>query len=485
MKRITLIALLLLLGTAEISIAHPGYHIEVKMTDVKDTLVYLAHYYGKPLPTIYKRDSARFNKNGIAVFDSHDTGFIGGIYLMLLSDKKTYFEFLLNDGDNFSITATAAELPMGVKFKNSTENERFLDYVTFLKGYSTKQAAFQDRMKLAKTAADTAAIRKEASSVFPSLISYRRDYVKSHPGTLLSAIFKALEVPEVPEGTHMLADGVTKDTTFAYTYYKAHYWDGFNFQDDRLIHAPIYDAKLEEYMNKLVYPAPDSVEKESDILLAKTKGTKELFKYTLWWITKNVENSKVMGMDEVFVYLVENYYMKGDATWLTSDELTKYLDRAQKIAPNVIGNIAPEVKVPNVFTKQPESLLSGTGKYTILVFYSPDCGHCQKEMPELDSVYKAVLKKKGVKIFTVATEGDEKKITDFLTKDNLTDWTNTWDPDRVGDWRGKYDVYSTPTIYLLDEKKIIRGKRIDHSNIANVIDMLERKEKDKANKAKK
>ena len=96
-----------------------------------------------------------------------------------------------------------------------------------------------------------------------------------------------------------------------------------------------------------------------------------------------------------------------------------------------------------------------------------------------------MLKKRGVKIFTVATEGDEKKITDFLTKDSLTDWTNTWDPDRVGDWRGKYDVYSTPTIYLLDEKKIIRGKRIDHSNIANVIDMLERKEKDKAKKTKK
>ncbi|HTM67173.1 MAG TPA: hypothetical protein VL093_12675 [Flavipsychrobacter sp.] len=39
-----------------------------------------------------------------------------------------------------------------------------------------------------------------------------------------------------------------------------------------------------------------------------------------------------------------------------------------------------------------------------------------------------------------------------------------------------YDVYSTPVIYLLDEKKIIRGKRLDHTNIMDVINMLEKKQ---------
>ena len=236
-------------------------------------------------------------------------------------------------------------------------------------------------------------------------------------------------------------------------------------------------------MNKLVLPWPDSVEKESDMLLKKAKGTKDMFKYTLFWLTRNVENSKVMGMDEAFVYLVENYYMKGDAFWLKNDELSKYLDRAQKIAPNVIGNLAPEVKLPNIVTKQDESLQAIKANYTLLIFYSPTCGHCQHELPQIDSLYEAVLKKKGVKIMAVATEGDEKAITDFMVKYKTSNWINTWDPERVGDWRGKYDVYSTPTIYLLDDKKIIRGKRIDHTNIAGVIDMLEKKAKSE-NKSK-
>ncbi len=481
MNRIIIIATLLF-GMAHLSSAREGYHVRLKIPDVKDSMVYLVHYYGKPLPTIYKRDSAHIDKNGVAVFDSKDSTFVGGIYMMLLSDRNTYFEFLLNKGDDLAITADTKKLPEGITFKNSPENDRFQQYVSFLKGYGTNQQELQKEFKAAKTKDDSNAVRGKAAASAKDLSNYRRDYAAKYPHTLLATIFNALQVPQVPDGPHMLADGVTKDSNFAYTFYKSHFWDDFNFQDDRLIHTPIYDAKLDEYFNKLVFPWPDSMEKESDYLLKKARGTKEIFKYTLWWLTRDIENSKVMGMDEAFVYLVENYYMKGDAFWLSNDDLQKYIDRAMKIAPNVIGNLAPEIKVPGLATKKEESLLGQNGKYTLLVFYSPTCGHCQHELPALDSVYQAVLKKKGLKIFTVATEGSEQSINDFITKNKLEEWTNTWDPDHSGDWRGKYDVYSTPTIYLLDEKKIIRGKRIDHTTIAGLVDMLEKKDKQKSGK---
>ena len=117
--------MLLFLGMALGSVAREGYHIQLKMPGVKETTVYMVHYYGKPLPNIYRRDSARFDKNGIAIFDSKDSSFVGGIYIMLLANRSTYFEFLLNKGDDFSITADTAKLPEGIVFKNSPENERF------------------------------------------------------------------------------------------------------------------------------------------------------------------------------------------------------------------------------------------------------------------------------------------------------------------------------------------------------------------------
>jgi thiol-disulfide isomerase/thioredoxin len=486
MKRFTLIALTLLFGMAASSFAADGYHIQLKMTDMKDSLVYLVHYYGKGRPTIFISDSVKMDHNGNAVFDSKDPDFKGGIYIILIGDKeKTNFEFLLNKGDNMTITATKSKLPDGVKFTNSPQNVQFEEYVEYLKGYSAEQEKLKKELEKATTSADTEAVRKKSVASAKVLTKYRRDYVKAHPGTLLSAVFNAMESPEVPEGTHYLEDGVTKDSTFAYRYYKKHYWDGFDFRDNRLIFTPLYDARLEEYFSKLVLPWPDSVEKESDDILRKTKGTKDMFHYSLWWLTRNAENSKVMGMDEVFVYLVENYYMKGDAFWLTNEELTKYLDRARKIAPNVIGNVAPEIKLHNVFTKKEESLHAVKAKYTVVLFYSPNCGHCQHEMPSIDSLYRNVLKDKGVKIFTVATETEDSTIRAFNKKYNMTDWINTSDPDHTSDYHNKYDVYSTPTIYLLDEKKIIRGKRLDHANIASVIEMLEKKAKAKEKDAKK
>lgn len=473
MKRIKLLAFLLLAFTTQQTLARDGYRIQVKFTDMKDTVAYLAHYYGKSLPTIYKADSARFDKNGVAVLESKEKT-LGGIYMILLSDKKTYFEFLLNNGDDMSITATAAKLPEGLTFKNSPENDRFIDYIKFLKDFGQQQQGFQNELKTAKTSADTAAVRKRATEASKKLTGYRHDYAAKYPNTLLTSIFNALEVPQVPEEKHYLPDGKV-DSTFAYDYYKAHYWDGFNFSDDRLIHTPIYDAKIDEYMNKLVLPIPDSVIKEGDMLLAKTRGQKELFKYTLWWLTRNAETSKIMGMDQVFVYLVETYYMRGDAYWLDNDALQKYFDRVRNIAPNIIGNVAPELNLNDVNGK-PQSLSALKAKYTLLVFYSPDCGHCIQEIPKIDSVYRAVLKAKGMKIYAVATE-DETKWKDFITKNKLTDWVHVADWDRKSDFRSKYDVYSTPVIYLLDEKKIIRGKRLDHTNIESVIEMLEQKEK--------
>ncbi|NDA64993.1 MAG: DUF4369 domain-containing protein, partial [Chitinophagia bacterium] len=186
MKRITSLAVLLIAGISLQVSAKQVYKVQVKIPDVKDSMVFLAHYYGKPLPTIYKRDSARFDRNGVATFTSTDSTFVGGIYMMLLSDKKTYFELLLNKGDDIGINVTLSKLPDGVKFKNSPENERFQAYVDFLKTYSAGQEALKKELSEATTAADTAKVRKKAGATSKDLINYRADYAKKYPNSLLA-----------------------------------------------------------------------------------------------------------------------------------------------------------------------------------------------------------------------------------------------------------------------------------------------------------
>src|SRR5690606_3856741 len=114
----------------------------------------------------------------------------------------------------------------------------------------------------------------------------------------------------IPKGPHYLADGKTIDSLFDFNYISNHYWDNYNLKDDRLIIAPMFDKALEDYFKNWVYYMPDTVADRADKLLKKMEGTQELYKFTLRWICNYAIDSKVMGMDEVFVYMVENYHLK-------------------------------------------------------------------------------------------------------------------------------------------------------------------------------
>ncbi len=467
----------LLMVLSQLAFAKDGYRIALQMkgSGIVDSTVYLASYYGEPLPKIYIADSGRFDKDGKVMFED-DKPIVGGIYMVLLSDMRTYFEVLLNNGVDIGITATRETLPMGVVYERSPENERFQEYVIYLQNHSSQLQVISEKITKAKTKNDSANLVAKRAEIANELRVYRVEYIKKYPGTLLANIFGALFAPEVPGGKHLLPNG-KPDSNFAYNYYKAHYWDGFDFKDDRLMYTPIYDPKLSAYFNRVVPPLPDSVAKEGDVLLEKTRGQKELFKYTLHWVTKFAQESKVMGMDEAFVHFVENYHMKGDAYWMDRDLLEKYIDKARKIAPNVLGNLAPEIKMRDM-DNNPVNLHSVPAKYTLLVFWSPDCGGCQKEIPILDSLYKAEWKAKGVKVFAVRTEGDLGQWKSFVEKHNISpDWIQAYDPEHKSDYRAQYDVYGTPSIYLLDEKKMIRGKRLDHTSIPKVIEIEELKSK--------
>ncbi|MGG2383084.1 TlpA family protein disulfide reductase, partial [Salmonella enterica] len=63
---------------------------------------------------------------------------------------------------------------------------------------------------------------------------------------------------------------------------------------------------------------------------------------------------------------------------------------------------------------------------------------------------------------------DVKKWTDFIRTNNL-DWINVADPYRQNNFRYEWDIQSTPQIYILDQNKNIRAKRIGAEQIEDFI----------------
>ena len=48
-----------------------------------------------------------------------------------------------------------------------------------------------------------------------------------------------------------------------------------------------------------------------------------------------------MGLEKVFVHMVEKYYKTGEVTWVDEANMFKIIDRAETISPLLIGGRLP------------------------------------------------------------------------------------------------------------------------------------------------
>ncbi|HVI43670.1 MAG TPA: redoxin domain-containing protein [Chitinophaga sp.] len=441
-----------------------GYQLTVRLKNYNSGKLFLGNYMGK---NTYLTDSADVNASGEAVLKGKQP-LLPGIYLIVLPGKQRYIETLIDKQQVFAVSIDTADLIGKTAYKNSADNDLFLEYNKFLASQESLSSGIMEQLKAARTAEDSAKVQPLQRELGKKVQDYRNDFIAKHPSTILATIFRAMKEPEVPK------QPVGEDSTFAYRYFKAHYWDDVDLSSARLVRTPILEGKLKKYFTQLVVNYPDSINTDCDALIARTRKDKEVFKYVLWWLTYNYESSPYMGMDAVFVHLVEKYYVPGEAYWLTDEQLNKIVSRAYALAPNLIGQQAAPLELKDTASK-PVSLYKTQAKYTVLVFWDPTCGHCKTEIPRLDSAYKASWKSKGVAMIGVKTEGTHEQWLAFIKENKLSGWVHAWDPASTSNYRRLYDVYSTPVIYLLDEKKKIVAKRLAVEQLQDFLEHAETK----------
>ncbi|HEX8516848.1 MAG TPA: redoxin domain-containing protein [Bacteroidia bacterium] len=471
----TLAAAAVLFNTACIAGNPEGYNIKVTAKGLKpESMCQLARYYGDKQ---YIVDSAKVNEKGEVIFKGAEK-WPQGIYLFVPPGKNKYFDFVMDEGQHFSVEADTVDFIKSVKIKGSDENRFFYDYQNFMSAKQKQIEPLQTLYKKVKDGnKDSAKIIQDKITVIDTEVKeYKNNFIKSHPASFVAKLFKAMEEPEIPEAP-VLANG-KKDSTFAYRYYKSHFFDNFDLTDDRLLRSPIFHNKIKQYMDKLTPQMPDSINVSADYLVEKARPNQEVFKYLVYWLTYTYESSKIMGMDAVFVHMVDRYYVTKQAFWVDSTQQYKITKRGAELKPLLIGKRAPMINMADS-TGRNISLYDVKSKYTVVVFWDHDCGHCKKEIPKLYDAYSKKLKAKGVQVYAVETEDQPKEWKKFIKANNLN-WINVMENDEYKRAVTKkiYDIYSTPVIYLLDENKIIKAKRIESEQLEGLIDMLD-KEKEK------
>jgi thiol-disulfide isomerase/thioredoxin len=457
--------------------AQDGYEIKVTLKPFKNQQIYLGHYSGKQFPVV---DSARLNDRSEGVFRGK-TQLGGGIYFIVYPTRDKFIEILIDKQQHFSVLADTANLPASKKFINSPDNDLFDRYQRYMNTKGKAIDSANAALKSPGKPADTVSLKNRLQTLNREITGYREQIMTKNPASLLSMLLHMMGEPEIPPAAKH--PGGKYDSTFAYQYFKNHYWDGINFWDERICRTPssLFEDRLDKYFNTLVAPAADSVIKELDWMLGYASVSKELTRFLLVKFITRYLNMKYMWEDAVFVHLFQKYFADKDYDWLTPQGKKIISDRGYSLMANIMGNQAENVSLADT-AGVIRNLYSDTSNYTLVCFWDPLCGHCKETLPVLDSMYRAKWKAKGLKIYAIAKEvgGTRKDWLDFIHAEKLEEWINVYysrndEKARIDanipSYSQLYDVQTFPTLFLLDKNKRIIAKKLSWQQADEILDL--------------
>lgn len=467
----TLLSCFLMASLAFAGNTGKGMDIKITVKGLENSTMILANYYGDKQ---YVKDTIKFDKKG-SIYLKADTMLPGGVYLAVFPALgNRYFEFIIAE-PQFSIETDTLDMAKDLKITGSMENKLFYDDMRFLTETKGKSDSLAKLYRAAKDGAEKDKYRNELQDLDKTVKDKRNSVMVNYPNLFYAKMLSAMKDVTVPDAPRD-ANGKIIDSAFQWRFYKTHYWDNVDLKDDRLLRCPVFHNKLKTYMTQTVVQIPDSIDVAGDDLISKTDGKGEIYRYIVTYIFNEMANSKVMGFDASYVHFGKKYFCDGRTPWVDTAKTFKICDRVTRLEPVLVGKKAQKLILPTDSTEnQWKSLYDLKAKYTILVFWDPDCGHCKKELPVLADAYHD-LKKKGVDVAgygaAIMEIENYKDWLEFIQKNNL-DWTNVCDAKRHSNFRFEWDIQSTPQIYILDKDKIIKARRIGADQVEDYILHLE------------
>ena len=459
------ILLLLCLPAAWVAAqAADDYRIEVDITGYEEDILTLGYYM---MDKQYIVDTAARNSAGTFVFSSDTAALSPGIYLVVLSPDNNYFEILVDTSSNQHFTVrTQTDDLAGVAVEGDRPNELFYEYLGFIRNMQVESAPLREAMADTTLAPALVAQNREKLMAMDARVkAFQQELIAREPEAFVSTIIKMNQQPEPPTFEEA-AEGDDRNRR-QWRWLQDHYFDGLDLADPRLVRTPFLFSRVDYYVNSLQVRHPDTLGMAIDRVLARLDPMSEAYRMLVVHYTNEAATSNLVGMDALYVHMVDGYYRDGKAHWADDEQITKMVDNADRLAPLLIGKQAPDLKMTRR-DGTPTTLYDVDADYTVLYFWRYDCPACKKSTPHMKEFYEKYADQ-GVKIFSVCTKGAD-EIGDcwkYVDEQGTGDWIQVADPYQR--FYKAYDIKSTPSIFLLDRDKNIVSKRIGAEQLDEVM----------------
>ena len=446
--------------------------IEITGSQLKEKQVLFGSYFNGQ---VYIIDSLYLSSDGTGVFYKEEKYPEGEYFLHILIDTKSpndrLFKFLLADDQDFSITIDTFDIVNKTQIIGSAQSETLLKYSQFLQTKQKERSRLIDDFHASqKDSRDTATIKLQLDDLDKDVKLYRENLNNEYQGKWVASFLKGVEpVTTGPYPAPRSRDEFEEE----FRYKKIHFFDPIDLQDHRFWWTSYFPQKVVDYMEKQVEPHPDSLANAASWLVARTTGDSLCFQLMLNKLMNYSLSNKKMGMENIWMKLVEDYYHTGLAIWKDSVRREAIETEYMWMKDNRIGQTARNLDLIDI-TGNPVELHQLGVKYTLLYLYEPSCGHCAEMTPRLyEQIYKKYASE-GLDVVAMCTIQDEKEWLGYIDEHHLTGphWHNVWDPSARSAFGLYYDTRTIPGVYLLDENKKIIAKKIDMDTMDGLLHSL-------------
>lgn len=456
-----------------------SYVLKGQFVNYSDQNIILAYHNGIGL-VVY--DSLRINHNGF--MEQILTPTVPGIYTLvfpknnlareLVLDQDSVVEFKLDSSDQFQAKPkTENGIFYAMKFTVDSLNKLISNEFKWL------QNANNSKQKLTNKEITK---HKNNLQYYDKLMEKKvYQFKKRYPKHILSLIYSLRKSSDLD--IHKLN---TSQDSINYRFnVKRNFFNDSIFSDPRMLRISVWYDYLNTYFGKIVEQNIDTLSIYSDIL-AKQLVNKNyaLFQdFAKYIFTKYVRFTPFVGSD-ILYYNLYRRYIRDDERSMANIEGWRLRQYGTLLEDNQIFMDAPNfrlLKYPNNDTTLLENIT--TKNLYLLCFWDPQCYHCRKAMPKVDSMmFKANMAEHyGLKVISI-TLGEEHGLQDFIEKEHLSpEWLHLFDnsslrelnfSQNIKDVRRSYGLFQTPTFYLLDKNKQILAKNFSYIKIPDILKLV-------------
>ncbi|QMU66034.1 MAG: redoxin domain-containing protein [Flavobacteriaceae bacterium] len=404
-----------------------------------------------------KKDTLQRNAQQVIVdsfeflFNDNDTP---GYYRIAYDLQKGGFvDFLFNKEDIVFSIDLSLPRPF-VEFQKSKENRLYTDYLKTISVAQSKTDSIQALYLNMPTGTSARAYKTSVASVK----KIQEDYSQKATGFLIAHFIKAAaryNAPKVIKTVQEHQDNI-----------RTHFFDYIDFTNPHLFNSSFLISSINDY----VFYVNHSEDSDQQLTLHKKAVDKVLELITNQQFKVAIIEFLMTQFSDIKYALIVDYMIARHYDQLPEAlQNTEFKNKVIRELSVAIGRTAPDFSWEENGKTVTLSELNEANHY-ILVFYSTECSHCMKEIPQLFTFMKD---KTHVKVIAFAMETTQTKWDKFKT--SLPGWRHALG---LGKWHNKvaaiYQVVATPSYFVLDTDKQIIGAPIPLNHLKNIISGLKK-----------